>query len=125
MIRSVLAIASGAVLGALLRWGISAQLNRLFPAIPPGTVVANWLGAYLVGLIAGLFVVNPHWLPEWRLFILTGFLGALTTFSTLSLEVVSLLQLQRYGTALLAVALHLFGSLLLTAAGFATARWLG
>ncbi|MDC7707851.1 fluoride efflux transporter CrcB [Vogesella indigofera] len=125
MIKSVVAIASGAVLGALLRWSFAAQLNRLFPAIPPGTVVANWLGAYLVGLIAGLFVANPHWLPEWRLFIFTGFLGALTTFSTFSLEVVSLLQLQRYGAALLAVSLHLFGSLLLTIAGFTTARWLG
>ena len=124
MFKSVMAIACGATLGALLRWGMATQLNRWFPAIPPGTVLANWVGAYLIGLLAGLFAANPHWLPEWRLFVFTGFLGALTTFSTFSLEVVTLLQADRYLAALSAASLHLFGSLLLTILGFATARWL-
>lgn len=124
MFGQMLAIAVGAVLGAWLRWGLSLSLNRLFPLIPPGTLLANWIGAYLIGLLAGLFAANPHWLPEWRALLLTGFLGALTTFSTFSLEIISLVQHSRYGEALLASALHLFGSLLLTAFGFWCARLL-
>lgn len=117
---SVSAIAIGAALGALARWGLGLGLNTLFPAIPPGTLAANLIGGYLVGIAAALFAQYPGWPLEWRLFAVTGFLGGLTTFSTFSAEVVFLLQQGRLAMALGAVSAHLFGSLLCTMAGFAT-----
>ena len=78
--------------GALLRWALSAGLNHLFPSIPPGTLIANVIGGYLVGVAVALFAQQPGWPAEWRLFVITGFLGGLTTFSTFLAEVVLLLQ---------------------------------
>jgi fluoride exporter len=120
MLNSVLAISAGAALGALLRWLLSASLNAVFPALPPGTLVANLIGGYLIGVAAAVFVLHPGIGTEWRQFIVTGLLGGLTTFSTFSLEVTGLLQLQRFGWAATAIAAHVAGSLIMTALGFAS-----
>lgn len=123
MLVSILAVSLGAALGALLRWGLSVGLNGLFPALPPGTLAANLVGGYLVGVAVAFFA--QHALPpEWRLFVITGFLGGLTTFSTFSAEVVSLLQQGRLAWAMGAVSAHVLGSLAATLAGIATVAWL-
>ncbi|WP_037586580.1 fluoride efflux transporter CrcB [Stenoxybacter acetivorans] len=120
---SILAIACGAVLGALLRWCLGNAFNLIHPHLPLGTLLANWIGAYLIGVIAALFNSLPVFSTEWRLFLITGFLGALTTFSSFSLESVSLLQNHRFGMAFAHIALHLGGSLLLTFLGLMTVFW--
>jgi fluoride exporter len=118
--RSFAAVAVGGALGCLLRWYLAIFLNRYFPAIPPGTLAANLIGCYIIGIVIALFALSPGIAPEWRLFVATGFCGGLTTFSTFSVEVVTLLQSGRMAVAFGAVALHLFGSLLMTFAGIAT-----
>ena len=124
---AVLAIGVGAALGAVLRWLLGVWLNALWPALPPGTLVANVIGGYLVGLAVVYFTQHGHLPPEWRLFVITGFLGGLTTFSTFSAEVMRLLQDGRLGWAAAAMSMHLAGSLLATWAGMATAArlWRG
>ncbi|HEX5486373.1 MAG TPA: fluoride efflux transporter CrcB, partial [Limnobacter sp.] len=87
MIQSIFAICAGASLGAVLRWGLGNGLNHLFPTVPPGTLVANLLGGYLIGLAIAWFSHHAELAPEWRLLVITGFLGGLTTFSTFSAEV--------------------------------------
>lgn len=124
MLKTVLAIALGAALGALLRWFLGLKLNSLFPDIPPGTLAANLIGGYVIGLAIAYFALTPSIAPEWRLLIITGFCGGLTTFSTFSAEVVSLLQEGRPGWALGAIAVHVIGSLLATFAGMASFHWL-
>lgn len=114
------AVGLGAALGAWLRWRLAIWLNASYPALPPGTLVANLLGGYLVGIAVAYFGQHPDLPPAWRLFVVTGFLGGLTTFSTFSAEVVGLLQAGRMGPALLAIGAHLAGSLLATLAGIAT-----
>ena len=84
MLRSVLAISLGASAGAVLRWSLGASLNALFPLIPLGTWVANMLGGYLIGVAVAFFAAYSALAPEWRLLVITGFLGGLTTFSTFS-----------------------------------------
>lgn len=123
MWKSVLAISLGAALGALLRWTLGTRLNELFPTIPPGTLVANLLGAYVVGLAVAFFASYTALSPEWRLFLITGFCGGLTTFSTFSAEVVALLQQGRITWAFAAAGAHLAGSVVLTLAGIATVAW--
>jgi CrcB protein len=123
MWRPFLAVSVGGMLGCLLRWYLALLLNRFFPTIPPGTLAANLIGCYLIGAVVGLFTVSPGLAPEWRLFLATGFCGGLTTFSTFSIEVVTLLQSGRSAIALGAVAVHLIGSLLMTIAGIATVGW--
>ncbi len=113
---SVLAICIGACLGALARWGLGLWLNP-GATIPLGTLAANLIGGYLVGVCVAVFQGLPNLDPVWRLTLVTGFLGALTTFSSFSAEVVGMLGQQRYALALGTAALHLFGSLLLTVAG--------
>lgn len=121
---AILSISVGAALGAILRWLLSVSLNLLFPALPPGTLVANLLGAYLIGVALAVFAANPQLAPEWRLLVVTGFLGGLTTFSTFSAEAVALLQQGRWGWSLAHMASHLAGSLLMTALGLASvALW--
>lgn len=120
MFTAVIAISLGAALGALLRWGLGVGLNHLWPSLPPGTLVANLVGGYLVGLAVALLAQRPDLPPEWRLFVITGFLGGLTTFSTFSAEVVHALQQGRTGWAAATVATHVLGSLALTLAGLAT-----
>jgi CrcB protein len=118
--RPFVAVAVGGMLGCLLRWGLAMFLNRYFPTIPPGTLAANLIGCYIIGMAVAFFTAYPHFAPEWRLFVTTGFCGGLTTFSTFSAEVVMLLQSGRTVWALGAVAVHLFGSLMMTFAGIAT-----
>jgi len=116
---SVLAICIGACLGALARWGLGLWLNP-GALIPMGTLAANLIGGYLIGVAVAVFQALPHMDPAWRLAIVTGFLGALTTFSSYSAEVVGMLGQQRYWLGFGTAALHLFGSLLLTLAGIKT-----
>ncbi|HEX7417526.1 MAG TPA: fluoride efflux transporter CrcB [Steroidobacteraceae bacterium] len=124
MVKSILAICVGASLGALLRWWFGAQLNSLFPTIPPGTLVANLVGGYVVGLAIGFFAAFPALSPEWRLLIITGFCGGLTTFSTFSAEIVTLLQQGRGLWACGAIAAHLAGSVVMTFVGIGTMAWI-
>ena len=111
------------MVGCLLRWYLAIILNRYFPAIPPGTLAANLIGCYIIGIAFAFFTTYPNFAPEWRLFLTTGFCGGLTTFSTFSAEIVMLLQSGRAVWALGAVAAHLLGSLLMTFAGIATVTW--
>lgn len=117
MWKSILAVSIGAALGALLRWVLGLKLNTLLPSMPPGTVVANLVGGYIIGAAIAFFANSPGLAPEWRLLIITGFCGGLTTFSTFSAEVVVLLQQGRLAWAMGTVATHLAGSLLMTLAG--------
>ena len=118
----VIAICVGASLGALARWGLGLWLNPV-ALLPMGTLAANLLGGYLVGICVAVFSALPQLDPVWRLALVTGFLGALTTFSSFSAEVVAMLMQQRYALALGTAALHLLGSLLLTIAGIKTATF--
>ena len=121
---SVVAISLGASLGALLRWGLALWLNQPGGLLAWGTLVANLLGGYLVGLaMAGLGLL-PQLDPLWRLALVTGFLGALTTFSTFSVVVVGLLTQGRLGWALLVAGAHLAGSLTMTWLGLHMVGWL-
>ena len=117
---SVIAICIGASVGALARWGLGLWLSP-GGMIPWGTLAANLIGGYLVGICVAVFQALPQLDPVWRLALVTGFLGALTTFSSFSAEVVGMLQQQRYALALGTAAVHLFGSLLLTLAGIKSA----
>jgi len=119
---ALLAIAVGAALGAWARWGLSLWLNPAHHAVPLGTLAANLVGGYLIGLAVAAFAQAPQLAPEWRLFIITGFLGGLTTFSTFSAETVDLLQKQAYGWAFGTIALHLLGSLAMTGLGLWTVK---
>jgi CrcB protein len=117
-----LAVAFGAVLGAWLRWGLATWLNPSTPSLPLGTLAANLGGGYAIGLAVAFFSANTSIEPEWRLVCITGFLGALTTFSTFSAESVELLLAQRYGAALLHSGAHLFGSIFATLLGIISYR---
>jgi CrcB protein len=127
VLKSIVAVSLGAALGALLRWLLSGWLNASFPAIPPGTLLSNLVGGYLVGIAIAVFATST--LPlEWRLFVITGFCGGLTTFSTFSAELVIQLQQGRALWAVAAAAVHLTGSVAMTFAGIGTvflARKLG
>jgi fluoride exporter len=117
-----LAVGAGAALGAWSRWGLSAALNHLTPNLPLGTLASNLIGGYLIGIAVEVLVHHSLLSPEWRLFIITGFLGGLTTFSTFSAEAVNLLSREHYGWAAALIASHLAGSLLMTVLGIATVR---
>lgn len=120
MLPSILAISVGAAAGAILRWLLGTMLNSLFPTIPLGTLSANLAGGYLIGVAMTLFASLPGLAPEWRLLVITGFLGGLTTFSTFSAEVTILLQQGRFLWAGAAISAHVVGSLLMTLLGIAT-----
>ena len=125
---SVIAICTGACFGALARWQLGLWLNPNTPddgVFPWGTLAANLIGGYLIGLCVGIFQNMPQLAPEWRLLCVTGFLGALTTFSTFSAEVVGMLQQGRLLLALSTAGIHLLGSLVLTYLGLFTVRLLG
>ncbi len=124
MWRQLIAVAVGGVAGCLLRWMLAMLLNRLFPTVPPGTLAANLIGCYVIGVAIAFFSAYPAFAPEWRLLITTGFCGGLTTFSTFSAEIVTLLQGGRLGWAAGAIAIHLCGSLVMTIAGIGTVNWL-
>jgi CrcB protein len=120
---TVLAICVGASLGALARWQLGLWLSAPGALIPWGTLAANLIGGYLVGVAVGLFQTLPDLDPVWRLLLVTGFLGGLTTFSTFSAEVFHFITEGRLGWALLTAGLHLVGSLLLTLLGLRTVAW--
>jgi len=120
----LLAVAIGAALGAWLRWLLGLAANALFPAIPPGTLIANLIGAYVIGAAIAAFAQAASLAPEWRLLVITGFCGGLTTFSTFSAELVALLQQGRLVMLAGAVALHVGGSLAMTLLGIASVQWI-
>lgn len=119
---SVFAICIGASMGALARWGLGLWLSPN-GVLPWGTLAANLVGGYLIGVCVAVFNAMPTLDPVWRLALVTGFLGALTTFSSFSAEVVTMLQESRYALALATAALHLLGSLLLTLLGIKSAMF--
>ena len=128
MIYQVIAICIGACAGALARWQLGLWLNPIAisgTVLPWGTLAANLIGGYLVGVCVAVFQATPELDPTWRLLLVTGFLGALTTFSSFSAEVVAMLGQQRYALALGTAGLHLLGSLGMTIAGIRTISWLG
>ena len=118
------AVGIGAAIGAWGRWGLSLMLNALFPFLPLGTLVANLVGGYLMGISMGLVALGGLLSPELRLFVTTGFLGGLTTFSTFSAESVTLFSRGEYGWASLHLLGHVLGSLLMTALGLLTVQLL-
>ena len=118
-----LAVGIGAALGAWLRWGLSALLNSTHNQLPLGTLVANLIGGFLIGISVAFFNQSSAVSPEWRLFIVTGFLGGLTTFSAFSAESLILLQRGEFFWALGHTLLHLAGSLLFCAVGFVCYRF--
>lgn len=118
---SFVAVGVGAMLGAWLRWGLTVWLASN-ARVPLGTLAANLVGGFLVGIAVAMLAERVDISPAWRLFIITGFLGGLTTFSTFSAESVAMLMRGDYGWALVHAGSHLFGSLALTALGFATYR---
>ncbi|VVD96244.1 fluoride ion transporter CrcB [Pandoraea pneumonica] len=124
MFASVIAISVGAALGALLRWLLSVQLNAILPTMPLGTLAANLGGGYLIGIAVAVFSQFPSIPSEWRLLIVTGFLGGLTTFSTFSAEVTTLLREGQLGWASMTVVTHVAGSLVMTLLGMASATYL-
>lgn len=124
LIYSFIAIGVGAACGAWLRWGFGLWLNSALPELPLGTLAANLIGGYLIGLAVAFFMQHPSLSPEWRLLIITGFLGGLTTFSTFSAETVTLLIRGQYAWGVGIIAAHLGGSLLMTILGIQTFKWL-
>lgn len=120
---TISAVGVGAAMGAWVRWGLGLLLNALHPAMPVGTLVANLVGGYLMGLAMALFAFNSP-STELRLLVTTGFLGGLTTFSAFSAEAVGLLQRNEYSWAALHISSHVIGSLMMTALGFMTVQYL-
>jgi CrcB protein len=118
-----LSVAGGAVLGAWLRWLLVGKFNATIPYLPLGTLIANLAGGLIIGFAVAWLMDSPHLHPNVRLFLVTGFLGALTTFSSFSAESLELLHAGRYGWALAHTGAHLFGSLAAAALGFAA--WKG
>lgn len=120
MLNSILVISVGASLGAVARWMLGLALNAVCNTIPAGTLAANLIGGYLIGLALAVFAEHPGLPPEWRLLVITGFLGGLTTFSTFSAEVTALIQQGRLLWAAAAISAHVVGSLSMTLLGLAT-----
>lgn len=126
MLLSLVAVGAGAVLGAWMRWGLGLWLNAILPAMPLGTLAANLSGGYLVGLALAFFLQHPGLAPEWRLLIVTGFLGGLTTFSTFSAEVFAILSRGQILLGMGVAGAHLLGSLLMTGLGvWSYSHWRG
>ena len=119
MWNSIVAVSVGGTAGCLFRWWLGLQLNALFPTIPPGTLAANIIGGYIIGVAVGYFSASSV-SPEWRLLIITGFCGGLTTFSTFSAEVVSLMQQGRMAWACAEITTHVVSSISMTFLGIAT-----
>lgn len=124
LIFSFIAIGVGAACGAWLRWGFGLWLNPALPELPIGTLIANLIGGYLIGLAVAFFMQHPGLSAEWRLLIITGFLGGLTTFSTFSVETVTLLMRGQYAWGMGIIAAHLGGSLMMTLLGIQTFKWM-
>jgi CrcB protein len=123
-IYGFLAVGFGAALGAWLRWWLGILLNPVFPTLPLGTLAANLIGGYLVGVAVAFFTEYAGLPPEVRLFVITGFMGGLTTFSTFSAEAVTLISRSEYLWALAHTTVHLGGSLVMTVLGMLTVNLL-
>lgn len=121
-IYGIFAVGAGAAVGAWLRWGFGILFNPVFPTLPLGTLLANLLGGYLIGLAMAYFAQHAGLSPEVRLLVITGFLGGLTTFSTFSAETVTLLARQQFFWAGAIIAAHVLGSLAMTALGILTVK---
>ena len=117
---SFVVIGAGAALGAWGRWMLGLWLNPLFPSMPMGTLAANLIGGFLIGAAVMVLQINKELSPELSLFLITGFLGGLTTFSTFSAEVVALIQRAEWGWAMGTISLHVTGSLAMTGLGIFT-----
>lgn len=122
MLQTVLYISCGAVLGALGRWGLGQWLNPFFSTIALGTLLANLIGCFLIGIFIAVFWQFPQISHLWKLFLITGFLGAFTTFSSFSGEVVELLMSDKWLNGLGVICSHLFGGLLCTTLGILLCR---
>ncbi len=122
MLPPPLAVCAGPSIGAVLRWLLAVRFNPLWPTLPLGTLAANLAGGYLIGLAVGWFSQHPDVPPQVRLFVVTGLLGGLTTFSTFSAEVIAHLEAGRLGWGMVLAGAHLAGSLAMTALGLATVR---
>lgn len=118
--NAVAAVGIGAAVGAWLRWALGSTLNPVFPTLPLGTLAANLVGGYLIGLAIAFFAENASVPTEVRLLIITGFLGGLTTFSTFSAEAVTLLTRAQYGWGVALILSHFAGSIVMTLLGIAT-----
>lgn len=118
--NGLLAVGVGAAIGAWSRWWLGLMLNATLPVLPMGTLAANLIGGYLMGVFMGLFTFTSSFSPEVRLFVMTGFLGGLTTFSTFSAEAVTLLARGQYGWAATHILVHVLGSLAMTGLGLLT-----
>lgn len=117
MFQSIFLISAGAAIGASLRWGLGLWLNSLFSSLAFGTLVANFIGCFLMGILLAAFWTFPQVSPEWRLFLVTGFLGALTTFSSFSGEVIELFFKEEWVNGLFVLVNHLVGCLIFTVLG--------
>ena len=117
MFQSIILVSTGAAIGASLRWGLGLWLNSLFSTLAFGTLVANFIGCFLMGILVAAFWLFPQFSPEWRLFLVTGFLGALTTFSSFSGEVIELFFKEEWVNGLFVLVTHLVGSLIFTVLG--------
>lgn len=120
MAITLIAISLGAAIGAMLRYGLGVALNSLLPSLPPGTLAANWIAAYVVGFAIAWFAANPAVPVAWRLFVITGLAGGLSTFSTFSAELLIILREGRLGWSAALLLLHVAGSLAMTALGMAS-----
>ena len=117
MFQSIFLVSAGAAIGASLRWGLGLWLNSLFSSLAFGTLVANFIGCFLMGILVAAFWIFPQFSSEWRLFLVTGFLGALTTFSSFSGEVIELFFKEEWGNGLFVLVSHLVGCLIFTVLG--------
>jgi len=120
MLKSILVISAGGAVGCVARWLLGSRLNGIFASVPLGTLVANLAGCYLIGVAIAYLGTRPMLAPEWRLFIVTGFLGGLTTFSSFSAEVMTLMQAGRMLSAFALLSMHVIGGLAMTFLGIAT-----
>ncbi|MDA3501280.1 fluoride efflux transporter CrcB [Acinetobacter sp. AOR34_HL] len=123
MYYPLISIALGSILGAWLRWLIGLKLNPIFPAIPLGTVTVNFIGGFIIGFAISYFSQSAL-SPNYKLFVITGFCGALTTFSTFSAEIITLLQQGKLSYAVAAIVIHVIGSLVFTLIGMSLHQWL-
>lgn len=123
MLQSLIFISIGASVGAVSRWLVGLWLNPFFAHIPLGTLFVNLVGGYLIGVAIALFGSHPQWSAEWRLLIVTGFLGGLTTFSAFSLEMTQLLQQEKWLWLFAGITSHVLGSIIMTLLGLITVSY--
>lgn len=125
MLKPLLAVMLGGSVGCVLRWWFGMRFNAFFPNLPPGTLLVNLIGGFVIGGAMAWFIKNPSLDPAWRLLIITGLCGGLTTFSTFTAELMTLLQTGKYLWAMGSALVHVIGSLLMSFAGFALINLLG